>query len=201
MLTHYFTDNRQLPQERKTIEFHFWGFTVLFVTDNGVFSKDKVDFGSELLLRHLDLEHMQGSMLDVGCGYGVIGTCVALACQDAQVHMIDVNDRAIELANLNAQANKTTALAFKSHAFENVEDDYNHIITNPPIRAGKAVVYEIFEGAYEHLKPGGVLWVVIRKQQGAPSAIKKIESIFNNCTIVAKDKGYYILKAIKVIDF
>lgn len=196
-MTHYFTDNRQLPQERKTMEFRFWGFNVLLVTDIGVFSKSKVDFGSELLLRHLDLEHMQGKILDVGCGYGVLGVCIALACPDAQVHMIDVNDRAIELANLNAQINKTTATAFKSNAFEKVEDDYNHIVTNPPIRAGKAVVYEIFEGAYAHLKKDGVLWVVIRKQQGAESAIRKIESLFLNCTVVARDKGYYILKAVK----
>lgn len=197
MVTHYFTDNRHLPQERKTIEFRFWGFHVLFVTDAGVFSRDKVDYGSELLLRHLDLEHMNGMILDAGCGYGVIGVCVSLACPNAQVHMIDVNDRAIELANLNAKANKSSAAAFKSNAFEMVESDYNHIITNPPIRAGKAVVYEIFEGAYAHLKDGGVLWVVIRKQQGAESAITKIKSLFHNCTVVVKDKGYFVLKAIK----
>lgn len=196
-MTHYFTDNRQLPQNRKKHEFRIWGFRVCFITDNGVFSKTQVDFGSELLLKSLVLDDMEGKVLDVGCGYGTLGISLKVGKPTLDIDMIDVNDRALELVALNAEENKVSVKAFKSNMFENVIDDYNHIITNPPIRAGKAVVYGIFEGAYKHLKENGALWVVIRKQQGAKSAIEEINRLFGNCIVVDKEKGYYILKAVK----
>lgn len=196
-MTHYFTDNRSLPQNRKKIEFRVWGFRVYLISDNGVFSKGKVDFGSELLLNNLDPSSMSGSVLDVGCGYGTIGLSLKVANPQLNVSMIDVNDRALELVELGAKENQVQVNAFKSNMYECVEDKFNYIITNPPIRAGKSVVYGIFEGAKEHLEDNGALFVVIRKQQGAESAIRKIEEIFGNCTILDKNKGYFILKAIK----
>lgn len=196
-MTHYFTDNRSLPQNRKKMEFRIWGFRVYLITDNGVFSKEKVDFGSELLLSTLTPSTMRGKVLDVGCGYGTIGLSIKVANPELDVTMVDVNDRALELTQLGAEVNGVTVNAFKSHCYENVTGTFQHIITNPPIRAGKDVVYSIFEGAHEHLDTDGALWVVIRKQQGAPSAIKKLEEIFGNCTVINKDKGYFILKCIK----
>lgn len=196
-MTHYFTDNRSLPQNRKKMEFRIWGFRVYLITDNGVFSKEKVDFGSELLLSTLTPSTMSGKVLDVGCGYGTIGLSIKVANPELDVTMVDVNDRALELTQLGAEVNGVTVNAFKSHCYENVTGTFQHIITNPPIRAGKDVVYSIFEGAHEHLDTDGALWVVIRKQQGAPSAIKKLEEIFGNCTVINKDKGYFILKCIK----
>mgnify|MGYP003296287381 CR=1 FL=1 len=196
-MTHYFTDNRSLPQNRKKMEFRIWGFRVYLITDNGVFSKEKVDFGSELLLSTLTPSAMSGKVLDVGCGYGTIGLSIKVANPELDVTMVDVNDRALELTQLGAEVNGVTVNAFKSHCYENVTGTFQHIITNPPIRAGKDVVYSIFEGAHEHLDTDGALWVVIRKQQGAPSAIKKLEEIFGNCTVINKDKGYFILKCIK----
>ncbi|MBQ9987807.1 MAG: class I SAM-dependent methyltransferase [Erysipelotrichales bacterium] len=196
-MTHYFTDNRSLPQNRKKMEFRIWGFRVYLITDNGVFSKEKVDFGSELLLSTLTPSTMSGKVLDVGCGYGTIGLSIKVANPELDVTMVDVNDRALELTELGAKENGVTVTALKSHCYENVSGTFQHIITNPPIRAGKDVVYSIFEGAHEHLDTDGCLWVVIRKQQGAPSAIKKLEGIFGNCTVINKDKGYFILKCIK----
>ena len=196
-MTHYFTDNRSLPQNRKKIEFRVWGFRVCLISDNGVFSKEKVDFGSELLLKNLDPSSMQGKVLDVGCGYGTIGLSLKVANVDLEVDMVDVNDRALELVGLGAIENNVTVNAFKSNMYENVTSKYHSIITNPPIRAGKDVVYGIFEGALDHLEENGALYVVIRKQQGAESAIRKINEIFGNCTVLDKSKGYYILKAIK----
>ena len=112
--------------------------------------------------------------------------------------MIDVNERALELAKRNLVHNNiTNANVFLSYAFQNVTKMYDLIVTNPPIRAGKKVVHEIFEGAFDHLNDKGELWVVIRKAQGAPSALEKIKTLFGKVNIVNRDKGYYIIQAIK----
>lgn len=196
-MTHYFTDNRSLPQNRKKIEFRIWGFRVCLISDNGVFSKGKVDFGSELLLKNLDPTKMNGKVLDVGCGYGTIGLSLKVANKSLDIEMIDVNDRALELVNDSAKLNDVEVKAYKSNMYENVEGTFDYIVTNPPIRAGKAIVHGIFEGAASHLNTGGALYVVIRKQQGAESAIVKIKEIFDNCDTIDKEKGYFILKAVK----
>ena len=196
-MTHYFTDNRSLPQNRKKIEFRIWGFRVYLISDNGVFSKGKIDFGSELLLNNLDPTNMDGKVLDVGCGYGTIGMSLKVANNQLNVDMVDVNDRALELVHDSAILNNVEVNAFKSNMYENVHDTYDYIITNPPIRAGKAIVPGIFEDAYPHLNTGGYLYVVIRKQQGAESAVAKIKQVFGNCDTIDRDKGYWILRAQK----
>ena len=140
---------------------------------------------------------MNGKVLDVGCGYGTIGLSLKVANNNLDVEMIDVNDRALELVNDSAKLNNVEVKAYKSNMYENVDGMYDYIITNPPIRAGKAVVHGIFEGSISHLNTGGALYVVIRKQQGAESAIVKIKEIFGNCDTIDKEKGYFILKAVK----
>ena len=196
-MTHYFTDNRSLPQNRKKMEFRIWGFRVYLISDNGVFSKGKVDFGSELLLNNLDPKNMNCKVLDVGCGYGTIGLSLKVANNNLDVEMIDVNDRALELVHDSAKLNNVEVNAHKSFVYDDVSGSYDYIITNPPIRAGKAVVHGIFEGAISHLNTGGALYVVIRKQQGAESAIVKIKEVFGNCETIDKEKGYFILRAVK----
>lgn len=202
-MDHYFTDNRHLSENRKEISFRFWCFTLSFLTDNGVFSKDGVDFGSKVLLDTLykHKEELQDQLLDVGCGYGPIGITLKAMCPDAKVTMLEVNPRAALLAKENAQRNHVDVNIAISDVYEAVNGyTFSDIITNPPIRAGKAVIYKIFAEAYTHLRSHGNLWVVIRKQQGALSAKTYIESIFGNCTILEKEKGYFILKAKKNID-
>ena len=136
-------------------------------------------------------------ILDVGCGYGTLGIILKKHYPDSYVEMVDVNPRALELAIHNAKQNEVEVNAHLSNIYENVEGTFSDVVTNPPIRAGKAVIYEIFEKAYDHLEVNGSLWVVIRKQQGAMSAVKKIKEIFGNCDIVAKEKGYFILRSKK----
>ncbi len=197
-MTHYFTDNRHLDQNRKEFSFRFWCFNYTFITDNGVFAKGGIDEGSKILLNTLGEQELGSKILDVGCGYGTIGVILGKKFTNAKIDMIDVNPRALELAQLNLQKNDVEANVFMSDGLANVEDhDYTDIVTNPPIRAGKKVIYSFFENSYDHLINGGNLWVVIRRQHGAESAIKFIKEKFGNCEVINKDKGFYILRATK----
>ena len=201
-MSHYFTDNRQLPQNRKEISFRFSGFIIPLITDNGVFCKGEVDFGSYVLLKTIKEEPLGDHILDLGgllyyVSAAVIGVTVKKLFPDAEMLMVDVNPRAVELAVLNAQKNSVEAEVRVSDIFENVTETLSDILTNPPIRAGKKVIYAMFEQAYDHLRPQGHLYVVIRKQQGALSAKAKIEELFGNCEVINKEKGYYILKSTK----
>lgn len=196
-MTHYYTDNTNLAQNRKEISFRFSGITFSFITDNGVFSKTEVDFGTWVLLDTLKAQTLEGKILDLGCGYGVVGIVLKRIFPACEATSVDVNPRAVELAKLNYPLNHVEGSCFISNIYENVEGKFSHIITNPPIRAGKAVIYQMFEQAYDHLENDGCLWVVIRKAQGAKSAITKIQQVFGQCETIRKEKGYYILKAKK----
>ena len=197
-MNHYFTDNRHLTENRKDLSFRFWCFSYCFTTDNGVFSKDGIDYGSRVFLdTMLKINEMGPRILDVGCGYGTLGIILKKHYPESYVEMVDVNSRALDLAIHNAKQNNVEVNAHLSNIYENVEGTFSDVVTNPPIRAGKAVIYEIFEKAYDHLEPNGSLWVVIRKQHGAMSAVKKIKEVFGNCDIVGKDKGFFILRSKK----
>jgi 16S rRNA (guanine1207-N2)-methyltransferase len=199
MSEHYYSRTQKVESDPK-----YWDFTLKsshfrFKTDNGVFSKREVDFGSRLLIEAFQLPELEGPLLDVGCGYGPIGLTVAKMDQNRSVHMIDVNERAIQLAKENAEKNHVSNVKiYESDRLLNVADkDFTAILTNPPIRAGKKVVHEIFEQSYEHLKQSGELWVVIQKKQGAPSALEKLKELFSKVETVDKEKGYFIIKSVK----
>lgn len=199
MSEHYYSRTQKVDSDPK-----YWDYTLLnsqfrFKTDNGVFSKKEVDFGSRLLIETFQLPDIDGKILDVGCGYGPIGLSLAKHYVPRVVHMVDVNERAMELAKENAGINHiSNVVIYESDRLFGVKDkDFAAILTNPPIRAGKKVVHEIFEQSYEHLLPGGELWVVIQKKQGAPSAVEKLSEMFAEVEIVDKEKGYFIIKAKK----
>lgn len=196
MTNHYYSKNPSVQSDPKYWEFPLRGKTFRFKTDNGVFSKKEVDFGSRLLIESFSYPAgVEGRLLDVGCGYGPIGLSLANAYPDVMVEMVDVNARAVELAKENAASNGISNVElYESDVLENVEHtSFAAILTNPPIRAGKNVVHEIFTKSYDHLCAGGELWVVIQKKQGAPSAMEKMEALFGNVEVVLKKKGYYIL--------
>lgn len=171
------------------------GERMKFLTDAGVFSKKMIDFGSQVLLSCLSFQQGE-TVLDVGCGYGPLGLSLVKA-QGVHATMVDVNTRALDLARKNAAFNQVEANIFKSNVYDQVEESFDHIISNPPIRAGKKVVHEVLSGSFDHLNPGGDLTIVIQKKQGAPSAKAKMEEVFGNCEILKKDKGYYILRSEK----
>lgn len=171
-----------------------------FVTDNGVFSKTGIDYGTQVLLETCTEEPLSGKILDLGCGYGPVGIIIKKLYPQSEVTSVDVNPRAVELTEINAEKNQVQIHAFVSDGFDQITDAFDTVITNPPIRAGKKVIYKMFEDSYDHLCDHGKLYAVIRRQQGAESAVKKIDSVFHNCEILTRDKGYWVLKAEKLTD-
>lgn len=200
MTDYYYSKNPEVEHAEKNWTFEIRGFNFKFTTDNGVFSKNTVDYGSRALLDAVDLsETPAGPILDMGCGYGPIGMTLAKLAPERQIDMVDVNERALGLAQKNCDLNQIQNVAiFESAEYQNVTAQYAAILTNPPIRAGKTVVQNILKGAYDHLLPDGELDVVIQKKQGAPSAKQLMADTFGNVQIIHKDKGYYILQSIKL---
>ena len=191
----YYAENPDAAHDIHELRVDLLGEKMTFLTDAGVFSKKMVDFGSQLLLKCLEVNQGE-TVLDVGCGYGPLGLSLAKA-YGVQATMVDINNRALDLARQNAERNKVEATVFQSNIYEQVEGHFDHVISNPPIRAGKQVVHEIIEKSQNFLETGGDLTIVIQKKQGAPSAKSKMEDVFGNCEIVKKDKGYYILRSVK----
>jgi len=198
-VSHYFTDNTDMHHNRKVLSFRFLGVIYQFVSDAGVFSKEQVDMGSTVLLSAIFKHGITANkVLDLGCGYGVLSVVIQKET-NADVTAVDINPRAVALTNENALLNKVNIRTIQSDGANEVRNEqYDMVITNPPIRAGKQVVYRFFDQAYELLTDGGTLWVVIRKQHGAKSAVNKLNELFGNCEIVEKEKGYYILKSTKI---
>ncbi|MBS4216574.1 class I SAM-dependent methyltransferase [Neobacillus rhizophilus] len=199
MTEHYYSRTQKVESDPKYWDFTLKNHQFRFKTDNGVFSKREVDFGSRLLIESFTIPEINGPILDVGCGYGPIGLSIAKANPDRIIHMVDVNERALELAGENALLNKIQNVKiYESDRLLSVkEDSFSAILTNPPIRAGKKTVHDIFEQAYERLAVEGELWVVIQKKQGAPSAMEKMKELFSNAEVIDKSKGYFIIRAKK----
>jgi len=197
----YFTKKPETKKEIYKFDWNIGDDKFYFYTSNSVFSKSGVDFGSMLLIETVVKEnkHFDGNVLDMGCGYGPIGIAIAKLIDRSNVIMADVNERALELASMNANENKIAnkIKVINSSAYENIKENYDIIVTNPPIRAGKEVVFSFYEGAYEHLNVGGKLYVVIQKKQGAPSTKEKLINLFGNCEVADKKSGYFIFSAEK----
>ncbi|WP_277583949.1 class I SAM-dependent methyltransferase [Psychrobacillus antarcticus] len=200
MSDHYYSRKPQTESKPR-----YWNFTLLghnfrFETDAGVFSKSEVDFGSRVLIDAFEAPDLEGSILDIGCGYGPIGLSIAKVNEGRTVHLVDVNTRAIQLAEKNAAANGIQNVRiYESDGLSAVDTaNFAAIITNPPIRAGKETIFRFYDESYEKLVSKGELWVVIQKKQGAPSTFSYLEEIFGQVDVVDKLRGYWIIKATKI---
>ncbi|GEL14614.1 class I SAM-dependent methyltransferase [Pediococcus cellicola] len=200
MTEYYYTQNPEVLHEKRQWQFTLLGQNLTFHSDNGVFSKDTVDFGTRVLLETLNLKKIdKGPVLDVGCGYGPIGLALAKVLPQISVDMVDVNRRALELCQQNAQQNQIENVRiWESNVYDTVKSaDYQTIISNPPVRAGKEVVSKILVEAKNHLQIGGTLTIVLQKKQGAPSAKRTMTSTFGNAEILRREKGYYIIQSVR----
>ena len=193
MPEHYYTSTPTSAHEARSFRAVFAGRVLAFDTDAGVFSKQHVDPGSELLCGALP-DDLAGDVLDMGCGWGAMTVLTLARFPKRNITMADVNERALSLAVANVEKNHMQARAVLSDGFERIEGMFDAVITNPPIRAGKAVIYKMFEDAKAHLKPGGMLVLVIRKQQGAPSALKFLKTLYRKAEVIARDGGYWIIR-------
>lgn len=189
----YFT-NENLPSDIKETTCVVLNNSFKFLTDNGVFSKDGLDFGSRLLLEVIPRDEVGGKILDMGCGYGVLGIVLA-KIYSSNVDMVDVNLRALHLAKRNAKLNGVLekVCVFESNCYQNITSKYSTIVTNPPIRAGKKIVYEMVMNAKNHLEDGGNLFLVIRKEQGAKSLLADLEKVYQ-VKVLEKKKGFFIIQ-------
>jgi 16S rRNA (guanine1207-N2)-methyltransferase len=195
-MNHYFTNDETLDHDEKTISETFEGVSFSFATDAGVFSKDKLDDGSRLLLESVVVKECDRILIDMGCGYGPIGLILAKINPQLHCFLYDINRRAIALAQKNQVTNGISNVDIvTSNLFEKVSVKADIIVTNPPIRAGKKVVFKLYEDAREHLLECGVFYVVIRKKQGAPSSLDYLKTLFEDVSVINKRKGYWIIRS------
>ena len=196
-MSHYFINDDNLKYEEKVIHCKIQGINLSFLSNSGVFSKDKIDYGTKLLLNSIDIDDMNGDVLDLGCGIGVIGITIKSKNNLVLVDMVDVNERAINLSKYNMVLNRVDTHIFISDIYSNVNKKYDYIITNPPIRAGKKVVLGMILGSYDYLNDNGILYFVMRKDHGVKTVIKKMEGMFK-VDVINRDKGFYIVKCVKM---
>ena len=193
-MAHYFTNEENLKSEIEKVIAELNGIPFYFYTDNGVFSKGELDFGTELLLKNFKYDNPNNkTLLDIGCGCGPIG--IYASHLGFTVDMSDVNKRAIHLSKMSLKEQGLNANVFESDAYKNITNKYDYIVSNPPIRVGKEKLYEIVMNAKEHLKDGGSLWIVVRKQQGAESMLRDMKNAYKIVEVIAKKKGFFIIKA------
>ena len=192
-MAQYFENDARIKSNEKTHTVVIRNAKFSFITDNGVFSKRGLDYGTRSLLESIPFSEIHGKVLDFGCGYGPIGIVIR-KLTDAEVVMVDVNERALQLAYKNAALNQVLLNLKVSNLYENVDEIFDFIITNPPIRVGKQILYEILLGAKKHLSKHGVLYFVIHKDQGAKTVIRDLESTYH-VSVVAREKGFFVIKA------
>ena len=197
-MEHYYTNNPTSKSEERIIEYSIKDKVIKFTVDNGVFSKNHVDIATDFMMKTILDEQISGKVLDLGCGYGVIGITLSKFFK-IDLTMLDINERALHLTKENLKLNHVDAKVVESDGFNEInnEEKFDVIITNPPIRAGKSVIYKMYEDSYNHLNKGGKLYLVINKKHGAPSTKEYLEGLFGNCEVLDKKAGFNVIKCEK----
>ncbi|ABM81160.1 class I SAM-dependent methyltransferase [Hyperthermus butylicus] len=196
MAAHYYRP-RSRKGPRMLVSDYLRGVTVEFYVSTEVFSPREVDEGTRLLIEHAIVPE-EGTVLDMGCGYGAIGITLAKAHPRLHVVMVDVNPKAVELARLNARHNgvENRVEVLQGDLYEPVKGyHFDAIISNPPLAAGMKIIEKLILEAPAHLKPGGSLQIVMRK--GAEKAKELMQKAFGNAKVLLRKKGYTILYAEK----
>lgn len=193
MNDHYYTQNPTSESRPVETTFTYRDHTLTFTTDAGVFSRGELDAGTRILLSALP-QDLHGRVLDLGCGWGAVGVSVGTVYPACEIVFTDVNQRALDLTRQNAARHRINGTFLQGDGFEHVEGMFDVIITNPPIRAGKQTIYQMFADSAAHLVSDGALYIVILKQQGAPSAIKYLSTLFTTVEVIEKSGGYWVIR-------
>ena len=205
MAEQYFTAKPQNQEHKQIIGSQVKAQTYEFETDNGVFSKNRMDYGSKVLVEAFVEAHAtlgESRLLELGSGYGPVAIILAATYPDLAVTGIEVNERAVVLAKQNALRNHVSNVEWVMGDATKWQgsEPYQYVLTNPPIRAGKSIIQQFVRNAHRQLTTAGELWVVIQKKQGAPSMETFMETVFGNVELVTRDKGYWILKSVKTAE-
>lgn len=189
---HYYSEEPQSVLRVRDVELKLKnGHVYKFKSPSGVYSFGKVDKATEILINHC--ENISGKVLDIGCGYGVIGITLKKENPSIELFMSDVNKRAVEFAKINAKDNNIQADIRQGNLYEPWEGYlFDHIISNPPIVAGKEVWMKLVEGAFQHLKDGGTLQLVAYHNKGGERIKNYMREIFGNAEDVWKEGGIRI---------
>jgi len=202
-MTQYFDQNPTTPSDRKMISYRMNGINFEFFTDTSVFSRNEVDFGTDLLIDTIvkDVKARGPKMerfADLGCGVGIVGIVIKSCFMAFDVTGVDINSRAVALARENSLLNGVNCRFMSSDILYGVKDEHFDIVaTNPPVRAGKKTVFAFYEQAFDVLNSGGYLYVVLQRKQGAPSTMAKLKELFGNCETLSIDGGYRVMRSRK----
>ena len=191
-MNHYFTSDPGKKPNRKNITFRFLGALETFISDDGVFSKDTLDFGSRTLLETVINRDLKGNLLDLGCGLGYMGILLKKQFPDLEVTMVEINETAVQLARENSALHHQNNTCICSDGISELDMKFDNIVFNPPIRTGKDNIYRLFRESVQHLNEGGCLYIVIRRQQGAESAVRYLSEMAK-VEVIEKKNGYWIL--------
>jgi 16S rRNA (guanine1207-N2)-methyltransferase len=189
MAEHYFSEKQTSHDKRFEVEIKLRGDSFTLISSKGVFSKDELDDATALLIKHAITGE---KVLDLGCGYGVVGICILRKNKDIEMTFSDVNERALELTSENLKKLNLKGTIVKSNLFENIQDTFDAILSNPPISAGRKTCYSLIEEAYAHLESRGTLQIVARHNKGGSMLRSKMEEVFGNVTTIVKNKGFHV---------
>lgn len=189
IMSHYFIEDKTLKHDIRRIKYTFRDINFEFTTDAGLFSKDHIDPATDILLN--TIPGLSGTLLDMGCGYGCIGIVLSKT-YSLQLTQADINQLAVDFTKRNCIDNGVNSLVIKSNCFDNISGSFDTIVINPPIHAGKATTYKMYEDSLLHLNKGGKLYIVTLKKHGAESTQVKLNKTFGNCETLYKKKGYYV---------
>lgn len=197
MTEHYFSAKPKSKLRIYEIEDVLRGIPLKFFTASGVFSPRGIDYGTKLLIEKAVIKR-NAKVLDLGCGYGVIGITVAKVCPSCRVYMSDINERAVMLAHRNAKLNEVNVTIRRGNLFEPWKNmRFDIILCNPPLHAGLEVCYRIIEESYHHLNEGGMLEIVAKHRKGGKRLSEKMREVFGNVETVARSGGYRVYLSVK----
>jgi len=194
-MEHYFSEYPKSQFIKERFEIEVLGEKFMINSGSGIFSLKELDFGTKLLIENAKIPNKDSTILDLGCGYGIVGMAMKRRYPDTDVTMIDVNDRAVKLAKQNCDENNVRCTIIKSDIFSHPDINkkkFDVILTNPPFSAGKKTCIDIIKQSHDHLNKDGLLQLVAPHNKGGESLKKIMLSVFNNVGELEKKRGYRV---------
>lgn len=194
---HYYTEQPTSEIKKRTFVQTIKNKELTLTSVSGVFSfDDKIDRASELLIKAYDPSGK--TVLDLGCGYGAIGLFIKAFYPEQEVYLSDINERAVKFSSQNASHNRLEVKTVKSDlysAFEGIS--FDDIVTNPPLAAGKKLLFSLIEQGFDHLNPNGALWLVAFHNKGGSTLKEFMGRRFGNAEDMVKSGGVRVYRSFK----